>query len=51
MFTIFNVLFIVVRENKTKATREINKIRAHKGTHAHIYENTYFINFDHLQNS
>ena len=30
-------------------TRKINNI-AHKGTHAHIYENTYFINFDLLQN-
>jgi hypothetical protein len=40
---------ILVRENKTKAMRKINNI-AHKRTHAHIYENTYFINFDLLQN-
>ena len=34
---------------KTKRGDEkINNMCTHKETHAHIYENTYFIKFDHL---
>ena len=36
---------------QNECDEKINNICAHKGTHAHICENTYFINFDPLQNS
>ena len=51
---------VLAKENSTKRSccsrkqnegdEKINKLCAYRGTHAHICENIYFINFDLLQN-